>query len=205
MHKRILPIVLVVLALVAGACSGGDNDKALSEATLQGYLLSADDLPPGFTASEEEDDEEEDDEEDTSCIGRNTGNVEPAADTSAEFSNADNGQQISHELEAHEEGKAAESMAEGRQVLERCRTFEEELEGQTIRGSLSPADFPNLGDETVAFTLQAELAGIAVNAQFVAVRRGEVISVVSMIVPNAAVDRAVFEDVVRKAADQLPA
>ncbi|HEX2039268.1 MAG TPA: hypothetical protein VHF47_05985 [Acidimicrobiales bacterium] len=201
MHKRFAPILLV-LALVTAGCGDGDDSKALTEATLQGYLLTQAEVPSGFTQQEVEEEEESEEKaaDEAACLEQDTDETVPAeAEASAEFATAEGISQISHEVQAYEAGKAAEAMAEGRRIADQCKTFEEVVEGTTMRGTFESVDFPSMGDDTAAFSLKASITNVPLNGMMVAVRKGDVVSAVVFIVANAEVDRAVVEDLVRKA------
>ncbi|HEX2039350.1 MAG TPA: hypothetical protein VHF47_06415 [Acidimicrobiales bacterium] len=207
MRRRRVPILLVAVAFLVGACGDGDDSTAITEATLQGYLLTQDDVPTGFTqqeVEEEEDDEEAADDTGSGCLEGDDDTVPSTADASAEFATADGTNQISHEVEAYEPGKAEEAMAEARRMLEKCKTFSEPVEGTTMTGSLGSTEFASFGDDTAAFTLQASIQGISVNGMFVVVRKGDVISGVGTVVTNAPIDRGALEGLVRKAVEKLP-
>lgn len=203
MRKRIVPIVLLVLTLVAGACGDGDDNKALTEATLQGYLLTQDDVPAGFTQQPSED-EEPTGTEGQGCLEADTDKeVPPASTASVDFATADGGRQISQEIESYDEGKATEAMAAGKALMERCSTFEEPLEGSTVRGSVKAGKAPDLGDEALAFSVQAEVEGITIDGEAVAVREGDVLTVITMFNAGGPLDRNELEGVVRKAVEKV--
>lgn len=206
MRKRIAPIALIVAALFGAACGDGDDSNVITEAKLQGYLLDEKDLPPGFEEQDIDEEEEEEDTEDgdTSCLEGVEDTVPTTAEASAEFATAEGTAQIGHDVEAYDPGKATEAMAEGRSVVEKCGTFEEDVEGMTMRGSLSLVDdFPNLGDDTVALAFQATVSNVSVNGLTVVVRQGDIITGVSYTASNAPIVRSVVEDLARKAVEKL--
>lgn len=199
MDKRIAPIVLLSLVLLSGACGRGENKG------LRAYLLTKADLPTGFTEQPvEEDESQKPMGTEKSCLEGAEDAVPNKEKASTGFTTADGARQISHDVQGYDTGKAEEAMAEGRKVLERCKTFSEPVEGGSMTGSLAAVDFTKFGDDTTAFTLQATIQNITLNGMVVAVRKGDVISSVSSIVGSGQVDRAALEELVRKAVAKLP-
>lgn len=213
MPRRLLALLLVLVALLS-ACGDskksstpGESSKggARTEAELKALLLTQADVPAGLVIEEQaEEEEEEESDEDSDCLTQDVDDVVPsAAEATAEFASEDGIRQVTQELSSYETGKATQAMAEGRRQLEKCRTFEAAVEESTLKGTLAEATFPNLGDETLGFVLQATIAGVAVNGEFVVVRKGESVTMLTNLVAGGAVDRTVTLTLAQKAVAKL--
>lgn len=160
-----------VLALISTACGGEDRAQTLEaeptevpaeqvvtdEATLRQALLTIEDLPTGWTTAAEEEGATE--EEPAPC------GIEPTEEetTSVEehFQKGELEDQLMVSVSAFDNaGDAEAALQEFRTQLQNCREWEDtDDEGTHFAWALSPLSFPNLGEETVAFRVSADITG----------------------------------------------
>ena len=206
--KKLL-VTLTALALILGACgSDSDDDKASTTETtkksesssgsgdLESKLLSASDLPTGFSqTSDDSDDEsetpEDEESEDQFCKELNDFDKNYKADNEEQrdFQKGEPGPEggafLTESLEEYNEAsKAEDAMNAFKDAMSKCKTFETAVDDSdpsagTMKGSFSALSFPKLGDDTFASHMSAtqSAAGIEVvlGGDFVAVRKSKIV------------------------------
>lgn len=208
----------VVLALAA-AC-GGDGDETRSDdaerstdepvtaADLEAALLTADDLPPGFTPAEIPLAPASDTE--GICNGPNLAARAEENSTgyiSAVFGQADTF--ISEDLFTFSDEDSASSVIEGtRAAAESCTTFELAGPDGTEAAEVAIVPFPDLGDEVVATRLMVTPGTVLPPVEVdVLVRVGNVVIVTGQF--GVTIDEGLTEryarETLRKVLDELAA
>lgn len=178
--KKMVAMV-AVLALVSGACGGGEEpaeradtvddtaqsdtardqngDEASGAVDVEQALLTLEDMPTGWTTSP---DAGEDDEGAAEfCDGLDITDDEADADAEASFEESEMGPFVSHAV-ARFDGAGDTRFAQLRQAIEECGDFETtDEDGNTLTGRLSAVSFPELGEESLAVRLSGTVTTVA--------------------------------------------
>ena len=230
MLRRFFAFTLLVAVSVSGAgCTAAGHagvaralpPPVLTQAELSAALLRVEDLPHGYTLQPIP--ESPPDESDTSGQG---GGVEPCSDVfdqlrggepalgaiaagsaEVEFSKGDDGPFLQQGLLSSGDRAGLHAAVEAfRQLPKVCGEFSENDQQGTFTMRLSPAQFPALGDESVAVRLDAtgtsEAATIALGGYLVLIRVGATVCIlIHFGIPN--VDVTETEAVARAAVARL--
>jgi hypothetical protein len=205
MLRRFSVFALVVaLGLVGAGCTAAGYDgvarvvppKVLTQSELAAALLRAQDLPDGYTLQPIPDSPPEE-----SDSGGQGGGVEPCGDVfnqlrggdpalsaiasgtaEVEFSKGDDGPFLQQGLLSSGDRAGLRSAVEAfRQLPTVCGEFTENDEQGTFTMRLSPAEFPALGNETVAVKLEAtgrsEGTAVALGGYLVLIRVGATVCI----------------------------
>jgi hypothetical protein len=230
MLRRFSAFALVAaLSLVGAGCTAASHDgvaravppPVLTTAELSAALLRAEDLPRGYTVQPVP--EAPPDESDTGGQG---GGTEPCGDVfdqlrggepalsaiasgtaEAEFSKGDDGPFLQQGLLSSGDRAGLRAAVEAfRQLPTICGEFTENDEQGAFTMRLSPAQFPALGDESVAIKLDAtgtaEAATVALGGYLLLIRVGATVCIlIHFGIPT--VDVAESETVARAAVARL--
>jgi hypothetical protein len=211
---RALVLAAMAVTVLVTACTGtrevpGRPGPASSSSALPApgqndvrrALLTADDLPSGFTEVAVPDEGALGAIE--GCPPLDTGN---SSDVDAEAAAAftDGAAIISETILQMPEDGARQAMSDLAKVLSECREFRTTIGGLDIVFTPNMLDLAPMGDETVALRFIAQLAGTAVKLEehMVAVRHGGTLLLVTHIAAGS-VDRAVTESISRTAYEKV--
>ena len=230
MLRRFSAFALVAaLSLIGAGCTAASHGgvaraippKVLTQADLTAALLRAQDLPEGYTLQPIPESPPE--ESDTGGQG---GGAEPCSDVfnqlrggepalsaiavgtaEVEFSKGDDGPFLQQGLLSSGDRAGLRSAVEAfRQLPTVCGEFTENDEQGSFTMRLSPAEFPTLGDETVAVKLDAtgrsEATAVALGGYLVLIRVGATVCIlIHFGIPTVATDET--ERVARAAVARL--
>ena len=193
---RVAAITLAGALLLTGCGSDSDSPattdegsaseaaaEPLTEAELKSRLLTAADLPAGFTV--EPDDPSEDDSgtltaENAECQELfDEGEKDPdvAAEAEVSFVGGDAGPFLVESLQSYEEGKAEEDFAKAQAALEDCGDLK--FADASVTGSLTltETEVEQRGDETLGYELSGNLQTqglkLTVTGSLIAIRTGD--------------------------------
>lgn len=226
--KRFAVLVsLVALSLTACSSGGGEKDvpkragepaskeaaseyTTLSKADLKSVVLTLDDMPAGYAVDTDEDEESEDDDftsGDPGCkelVDSTDGDKYKLDEAEASFTQGDFGPFVAESVTTTKPGKADDSLSEGRRALDSCGSY---LSGQgddAVKFKVGRLSFPNLGDETLAYSLTGEASGFPFSGQIVVIRFGDNIVFLSALgIGDAKVDSTDLEAIARTAAQRV--
>jgi hypothetical protein len=170
---------------------------------LKAALLTADDLPTGYT--------EKKNAADTNdyghlCDKAKVSRIEPARKVSVLFSKGGFGPFIVEGLGAfRSEARASESLAAARAEAGVCKTFTNmDRNGNPEPGSVLALSFPTLGDESAAFKVEKATQELPLSENVVMIRRGAVVvTVVTIGIAGADSKVAKLEPLARKALERI--
>ena len=188
---------LVLLVLLAG-CSGGlgssssgqepphvrdlhgDASEDVEEETaLTGALLTEQDLPYGFTATEDDVLETES----ALCeAGGQTLDISAVDDAGSAFASQAEDLIVMHAIERHEPGAAERELEAVRQESAACNGQPADS-GSPL--SVEPVMFPTFGDDTAAFRITQTDGSVEIVLDLVAFRTGDLLSYVAAAGPCA--------------------
>lgn len=137
------------------APAGDDAGEVLTKEQAQAALLSAQDLPSGWSvgASEESADESRTQPARCAKIFDALDDDEPVAKASADYSAGGFGPFVSHSVSSHDE-ETADKLAPIIEALNKCPEFTSiEPDGSRIELSTAPLSFPNFGDRTLSLRM----------------------------------------------------
>ncbi|HEV2071579.1 MAG TPA: hypothetical protein VGR26_17455, partial [Acidimicrobiales bacterium] len=178
--KKMVAMV-AVLALVSGACGGGDDrderadtvddtaqgdterdqndDQAAGDVDVEQALLALEDMPTGWTTSPDAGEEDEGAAE--FCAGLDITDDEADADAEASFQGSEMGPFVSHAV-ARFDGGGDTRFAQLRKAIDGCGDFDiTDEEGNTLTGRLSAVSFPEFGEESLAVRLSGTVTTVA--------------------------------------------
>ena len=181
LRKKIVAMV-AVLALVSGACGGGEepaeradtvddtaqgetagdqnDDAASGDVDVEEALLTLEDLPTGWTTSP--DAGEADEGAAQFCAGLDMSDDEPDAEAEASFQRSEMGPFVSHVVGRFDGGEAEKRFAELREAIDECGEFDTtDEDGNTLTGRLSAVSFPEVGEESLAVRLSGTVTTVA--------------------------------------------
>ncbi len=198
----------LLVAVTAAGCTTTSPSESLPAATgpggaagpLAGKLLTEADLPAGYksaplpTLGAEV----------SSVNGCPALNVKPKTanqpEATAAFAGGAIGSMLTETLRTVSDADATKMLDDLAATPQTCAKFNAEMMGIKVEFAASKADFPSVGDRTVAVRLAASASGLGavVDEYMVAVKAGTLLIVVTVVGPGQ-VDRAMVEAVMRKA------
>lgn len=238
MARHIALVVLV--ALFAAACGGGENRATTIEPTgspaaeatdsttapeevektttaaetemeteqaansPDELLLMLGDMPTGWTTAPEMVTGDDD--------GGATGfcgeppideQFEPSAEAEAAFKKDDFGPFVNHAVATYESREAEQAMDAALEAAQSCQEWTETEDGEETTFTLQPVSFPTVGDQTVAFRINAESQDFTFTGDVVFWRRGDLISLFSHLAFQGGLDSDLTEELVMAADDKL--
>jgi hypothetical protein len=237
---RLTPRLLVVpiaLAMVFAGCGGDDDDRAsgspsdeptettapnttttapaapvLEGEELRSVLLEVSDLPTGWSTMPDEPDDEPGD--DNLCNDKPAPFPEDDNEEEIGFSGGANDVPLLFNLAASgPEDEMAEKFAFLEAALSECvgETWDTTEDGETTTYSLRDMSFPELGDDSLAFSMRAEAQFGTIEFGIVAVRRRTLVSVLMGAGANLPMlglnpfPEGVLEDAARRATEKMDA
>jgi hypothetical protein len=174
-----LAAVAAVVA-VTGSPATAANAQAQASQDLRPALLTPADLPEGFTpiaASTSDDGAVSLGGNFPGCPSLEPVTGEGTTAAAVTYSKGVVGPYLTHALVQFPAGGAATAMDRLAAAVTTCKSFSQDLAGITVRFTLAPAQVPaTLGDRAFGVRMTGDTDfGIAVTADIVAVRRGELI------------------------------
>jgi hypothetical protein len=228
---RRLAVVTAALVLLGGAgCARAGSDqtpqatpsaspapRVLTEVELKSALLTASDLPPGYTEQrpdetpEPESSSQADDPECAKLFDQfekgSQAETNKAAEAAVEFAKSQAGPFVSQHLESYrDQAVLVEMLRSIREVVSKCAEFTETDRDGKLTIRMSNASFPVLGDETVAIMVTAsgttEGIDLTIRGYLVITRVANALNVIVHFGLRK-VDVAQTEQIARKAVDKL--
>lgn len=191
--------------------------KVPSAEELKKALLVLADMPTGYAAGEQETSTPE--PEESSSVNAATTECDrlfnefdnstaaEQAEVSVQFEKSATGPVVKHTLESYRDAAALQkALTQIREAVDKCREFTVKEDDRDARVEIANTSFPKLGDDTVAFRLQATVTSggrkLVIGGYFVAVRVGNVISTIISF-GLGPVDAGEVEQITRKAVDKV--
>ena len=179
----------------------GESDSAtISEERLSKALLTINDMPTGWTTTPPE---AEDDDADFCGVDFESTAI---VDIEVGFQQSQTGPFIGHSLQLFPAGEGKRSFEAGVERASSCTEFTVTNEDGTVNTwRIWPLSFPEVGDDTLAFRVRAEVAFFgSATVDIIASRRGDVISVFALtVIGFGSPEPALTERLVRLADDRL--
>ena len=177
---RRLATVLAVGMAVSG-CGGGDPDgvaqsrpRPVTQEQIEQVLLSADELPAGYTVAAAEGGAAEV----VLCAGIAELRREVAKDVSARarFTGPDQISTVGQET--YFDASGTRGVDHLRRIFAACDQVTATVQGRKVELKVSERSFERYGEESAAFRVSGALLGVPFGADFAAVRQGGVVNLV---------------------------
>jgi len=219
MRTRASLVIVATCALLITGCGKGSADRApstsststgtastapaaggnqLRDEQLKAALLTAQEMPSGFTVDTDEHTGAPNDAKGCATLSGIQPSPGTAHSAQIEFTKGQTGTLVSESLLQQDEAQAKATLNQFATAASGCPTFKSGI----ISYTLSVLAFPKLGDDTLALHMAGTAAGVPVGIDLVEVRRGGVL----MLVANAGVrtvDTALTESVARAALSKV--
>lgn len=128
---------------------------------------------------------------------------EPSAEAEAAFKKDDFGPFVNHAVAIYESREAEQAMDAALEAAQSCQEWTETEDGEETTFTLQPVSFPTVGDQTVAFRINAESQDFTFTGDVVFWRRGDLISLFSHLAFQGGLDSDLTEELVMAADDKL--
>ncbi len=165
-----IAVVMIAVTVFAGPAQGESQDKSLAAAALR-----LEDLPDGWS------------EDDVSLSSSDGGKFCPASTTTnhigrfdTQFSGGSSGPLAVSTTRRYKKGQGKPTFARYVKTMKACGPEKVEKNGKTETTQLFVMKVPKLGDEAFGFRLKLSGGDFDVSAEAVAVRKGDIVMVVSV-------------------------
>ena len=200
MHARATTLILAaVLAAVTFACSGGDDEPTQQD--LSGALITLADLPDGW--SESAVDEDQDEDERFGCGVETYVQAVPVAAAIVSYSLSEFGLFIVQEVGVYEDAEDAYDELEA--DVKACSDLQvpgDDGTGFTRDREITEInDDAGFGDESIRFVVRAQIFLGELTGAGLAIRRGDVISILAFVAIDSPPISDELEQAVAQAAD----
>lgn len=163
---------------------------------LTGELLSASDLPTGWAETPVPADQAK------TCNTQPFDPAKPTGKARRYFRKNGYVPELEEELATFADAHAAFATVKAR--LDACRSFDATSRGQTVHESEGPMSFPQVGEESAAWTATFTLQGVGIVGDIVVARRGNQLVGIAM-VDIGSVDTDQLQQFVTAALQRMPA
>jgi hypothetical protein len=195
----VLALTLLPLASALIPVTTAQQQGRQQSDPLQAALLTLDDLPSGWTATQPSDTSNDS----VSCA--DTTSPQPVSKVEADFVNRDGPAFVSEEIDAEAAGQGQPLFDQAAAQLSDCPGFTLTLgDGTVLNATLTPDPaFPTLGDETAAYQLQLSGFAVPLVGESVSIRNGDDIITLFALQAGTTLDTAGVQALATKAETKL--
>ncbi|KQY55741.1 hypothetical protein ASD11_14610 [Aeromicrobium sp. Root495] len=173
-------------------------------------MLTLDDMPTGYSVDPDPADDSSDDDftsGDPGCkelVDSADVKSNKVDEEEASFTQGDYGPFVAESVTTTKEGKAGDGFADARKALDSCNSYTAGEGDDSVTFKVSRMSFPNLGDETLAYSLSGESSGFPFSGQIVVTRLGDNVILLSAAgVGGSGMKASDFEKIARTASKKV--